>query len=632
MDSRNSQIFRVQFLARALAIIVFAGLLAFASDKKTSSAPAKPAAAKPAAGSHPGGSPGASGAHPGGATTHGPTTSHTGPTTGNPSGHAGPTTSNPGGHAGPTTAGRTGATTTGRTGATTTGRTGTTTTGRTGATTTGRTGTTTTGRGTTAGHTSTTASNAHSTSPGAHPVNTSGHVTATAPKGVHTTTTKSGSSIQRRADGKPRDVHDAKRGMDIHHGLNGNRRVEVTRRDGSRIVAARGRRGYIEHRYHYGRYDYGRRSYYYHGRMYDRYYRGYYYHGVYMGVYAPAAYYPGAFYGWAYNPWYAPVAYPWGWAGNPWYGYYGFYFTPYPVYPAAAFWLTDYLISQDLAAAYAARQEAQEQDGAQQASGGAPALTPEVKQQIADEVKSQIALESSEAQQNSQGQEPDPASSGINRMMSDGHPHVFVVGSPLDVVDSTGVECPVSDGDVLEMATPPGVNDQEANVIVLSSKFGQECRKGSTVKVAVTDLQEMQNHMRETIDQGMQELQSKQGTGGLPAAPPSAKAPPVQTAFVQAAPPPDPNGAAEISQQLTQADQAEHDVVAEAAAPPAPGTADSQTPSAAAPVSIAMGDSIDKVTSALGPPQTVVDLGTKKIYKYKDMKITFKNGAVSAVE
>jgi hypothetical protein len=33
----------------------------------------------------------------------------------------------------------------------------------------------------------------------------------------------------------------------------------------------------------------------------------------------------------------------------------------------------------------------------------------------------------------------------------------------------------------------------------------------------LTDLQEMQNHMRETIDQGLQDLQAKQGKGGLPA-------------------------------------------------------------------------------------------------------------------
>ena len=36
--------------------------------------------------------------------------------------------------------------------------------------------------------------------------------------------------------------------------------------------------------------------------------------------------------------------------------------------------------------------------------------------------------------------------------------------------------------------------------------------------------------------------------------------------------------------------------------------------------------------SILGPPETVVDLGRKKIYKYKNLKVSFKDGKVSDVE
>ena len=36
--------------------------------------------------------------------------------------------------------------------------------------------------------------------------------------------------------------------------------------------------------------------------------------------------------------------------------------------------------------------------------------------------------------------------------------------------------------------------------------------------------------------------------------------------------------------------------------------------------------------ASLGAPITVIDLGPKKVYKYKDMKITFKDGKVSDVE
>ncbi len=213
-------------------------------------------------------------------------------------------------------------------------------------------------------------------------------------------------------------------------------------------------------------------------------------------------------------------------------------------------------------------------------------------------------------------------------MLGDGQAHVFVAAGALDVVDASGAECTISDGDVLKLVAPPAPSDSAANLVVLSSKGGQECRKSAVVTVALADLQDMQNHMRETIDQGLQELQEKQGKGGLPAAPPSATAVPVNTAFTKQAPPPDPNAVAEINQQLKDADLAEEDVIRQAqmesgAVPPTP---------AAAPKTITLGQSINEVTAILGPPVTVVDLGPKQIYKYKDLKVSFKDGKVFDVE
>lgn len=251
----------------------------------------------------------------------------------------------------------------------------------------------------------------------------------------------------------------------------------------------------------------------------------------------------------------------------PWFGFYGGYFAPYPVYPSAAFWLTDYVISQDLQAAYAAQQQAGENDGGPVAGGGPPELTPEIKQQIADEVRNQLALENSEAQQNANGQNTDPGSSGIGRILDDvanGHPHVFVAGGPLDVVDTSGQECSISDGDVLQLLTAPASDATTANLVVLASKGGQECQKSDTVTVQLTDLQEMQNSMRATIDQGLQQLQAKQGTGGVPQAPPSAQAPPTQAAYAAIAPPPDPTDATAVQQQDQQANQAEQAVTTDA--------------------------------------------------------------------
>jgi hypothetical protein len=170
----------------------------------------------------------------------------------------------------------------------------------------------------------------------------------------------------------------------------------------------------------------------------------------------------------------------------------------------------------------------------------------------------------------------DPGSSGIARLLSDGRPHVFVAGGNLDVTDASGQECVVSDGDTLQLRTAPPSDATTANLVVLSSKGTPECQMSLTVQVQLTDLQEMQNHMRETIDQGLQDLQSKQGTGGLPAAPPSAQAAPAPAQYAAIAPPPDPNVGAEIAQANQQGSQAQKDVTTEA-------TQDSGAPAGATP-------------------------------------------------
>jgi hypothetical protein len=141
----------------------------------------------------------------------------------------------------------------------------------------------------------------------------------------------------------------------------------------------------------------------------------------------------------------------------------------------------------------------------------------------------------------------------------------------------------------------------------------------------------MQNGMRETVDQGMQELQAKQGKEGIPAAPASAQAPPVQSAFAQAAPPPEADGEAAVKQQITVADQVDADA-AQASPIGALATSTSASAPPAATINIALGQSVSDVTAALGQPLTVVDLGVKKIYKYKDMKVTFRGGKVVDVE
>ncbi len=577
----------MQFLRNALRngstgmiLAALLGMGCFASAAAAQKKPAAPAP-KPATTHAPTG---------GGATSHGPTSggaSH-GPTTGGAS--HGPTTG--GASHGPTTGGTThGPTTTGGTRAGVPGGAG-----------------------------------SHGPAGNHSPI---GH--GPAPRGSNDHVAANGSTVRTRPDGSRSDVHDPKRGVDIHHGLNGNRRVSVDRPGHGRLVAERGRPGYVQRGYGYHGHDFGRRAYYYHGHEYNRYYRGYGYRGLYLNVYAPGFYYGPGFYGWAYNPWTTPIAYGWGWGGSPWYGYYGGFFAPYPVYPSASYWLTDYIISQDLQAAYAAHQEAGETDGAPSAAGGPPEMTPEVKQQIADEVRDQLALENQEAAQNAQQQDGDPGSSGIARMLSDGHPHVFVAGDALDVVDASGQECGISDGDALQLQPGSDPNATSVNLVVLASKGGRECHTSDTVTVQLADLQEMQNHMRENIDQGLQELQAKQGKGGIPQAPPSAQAKPTEAAYAAVAPPPDPTDTADLQQQGQQADQAEKEATGDAP-PNGAAPAGAAPPAPAAPASVQLGQTPDQVQASLGAPKRMANLGPKVIYYYDGMKVTFTNGKVSNVQ
>ncbi|MGA2252384.1 hypothetical protein [Terracidiphilus sp.] len=153
-----------------------------------------------------------------------------------------------------------------------------------------------------------------------------------APRGSNEHVAHNGATVRTRSDGRVSDIHDAKRGMDIHHGLDGGRRVSVERHDGSRLVTERGRRGFVE-----------------------RFYNHYYYRGGYMNVYAPGFYFAPGFYGWAYNPWATPIAYGWGWGASPWFAFYGGYFSPWRMYAGSAFWLADYMLAANLQAAYAAQ-------------------------------------------------------------------------------------------------------------------------------------------------------------------------------------------------------------------------------------------------------------------------------------
>ena len=438
---------------------------------------------------------------------------------------------------------------------------------------------------------------------------------------------RDGSEIHRSLDGRVREVHT--HGMVITHYSGVSRRVVVERADRSVIVVNHAGFGYVQRPFAWRGQPYYGRTYYYYGRPYAAYYRGYPYHGIFLAGYAPYSYWRPAFYGWAYNPWYRPIRFGWGWGGSPWYGYYGYYFSPYSVYPSASFWLTDYLIASSLQLAYQERLQAQQQYYSAPATGQV-VLTPDVKQAIADEVQRQLALERAESQTVQQGGDVDVNSSGLPRIFAEtspSHPHVFVVSSPLQLTDTQGQECLLTQGDVLRLTDPTAGDATSAYLTVIASK-NRECVRGTTVSVGLADLQEMDNQMRTTIDRGLQDLQAHQG--GLPTPPAAAIGTGVQASFVSSAPPADPNVSSELQQQAQAADAAEQGVLSEAKQQdPDAGTSDASTKQ---PLQIVVGQTTDDVRATLGNPSRIARVGVKEIYFYPDMKITFMNGKVTNVE
>jgi hypothetical protein len=98
--------------------------------------------------------------------------------------------------------------------------------------------------------------------------------------------------------------------------------------------------------------------------------------------------------------------------------------------------------------------------------------------------------------------------------------------------------------------------------------------------------------------------------------------------FLVAAPPPDAQVAAELTEQVQAADRLERDVTNEAVQE----KNDQVTGETAAPITISLGQTTDQVIALLGNPKRIVNLGNKQIYIYADMKITFLGGRVSDVE
>ena len=365
------------------------------------------------------------------------------------------------------------------------------------------------------------------------------------------------------------------------------RRVETVRPGGVRVVSIGVSRGFVERPI--SRPGFVQRTYVVRGRPYVRVYHTYNYRGIVYRRYVPAYYYGPRFYFWVYNPWARPVYWSWGWGRAPW--YYDGYFAPAPYYVSASLWLTDFIIAENLRAAY----EAQQEEDAEAAYQYAPPpdagyyqadpndynnaeISPALRQAIADEVQRQLDADRAAANNPQQAdydsnQGPPPALAPDYR--------VFLVSAPLQVYDGDQ-PCSLTPGDIISRIEDNPGNDGAVAVSVLTSK-NADCRPGAQPRILVDDLQDMQNDLHAQTDEGLKRLSQNQGTNGMPAAPDVR-----QTANPYGQGNPDQDVVNQLRQQQQDANQTEREIqrgrgpggdqVKLQSAPVSPGTKQNRQP------------------------------------------------------
>jgi hypothetical protein len=315
----------------------------------------------------------------------------------------------------------------------------------------------------------------------------------------------------------------------VGDGHRGFRERELSRRPGFR------QRTYFDHDHPHG---YARI---YRDRAYGRW-------GAYP-VFVPGYYYRPAYYAWFGNPWAAPVTF--GWGAYPGYALYGGYFAPAPYYASPVAWMADYIIAENLKAAYAAQQDAAADATAAgtaaqlEAQSTPPAPIPQaVRAAYVQEVQTQIQV----AQAQAAGQ---PVAEDAPGALSPKF-RVFQSYSDVEAIDNNGQECALSGGDFVrrEEDAPDSTKTVAVTVVTVAKPTASHCLANAQVRLAVDTLQDWYNSFVESQQQGFEAMAANQGKNGFPAAPDTAK---VVNPDGQGTPD-DPNAvASEIQQQQSNA-------------------------------------------------------------------------------
>lgn len=308
-------------------------------------------------------------------------------------------------------------------------------------------------------------------------------------------------------------------------------------------------------------------------RNYDHGRYGFVYHPVYV-VNAPV------FVSW-YNPyWYSPAGvlivhpfrFSWGWDDDGWYRWHRHYWQVYDVYPAPAYWVTDWLIAGYVADRYAAAesaaqareevrlaredaakagQEAQQaRDEAEIAEAQAAQREAEARAAIAEAKANKAAVEEARATQNvpnpnatpidpatkealknqveqavaekreaaEQAAKGNPVVPDLSRALADPN-HIFPVSKSMDVVlaDNRNPAGSITEGDLLKLEPGQEAVLQAADentfvtMRVMTSKGDDgEVRAGTLISLPLKSLQDFDSEFRAKLDLGLAEADKNQ--------------------------------------------------------------------------------------------------------------------------
>ena len=275
-------------------------------------------------------------------------------------------------------------------------------------------------------------------------------------------------------------------------------------------------------------------------------------------TFVPSLRYPAVYYTWALAPWPRPITYTWGWQVQPWYPVYGSLFTPYPVYTSPDLWMTDYIIAQNMQAAYQAQTAPRAPQPSPQAAAGAPdpsvaappaqtgdvplvpqlsdapsaeqpshapaapqsndassvpaapppALTPQVKAQLNAQIKVRL--------QEQQAASATPATLTTQSTPPALRPnHVFFeVVQPIDVPTANG-HCSLSANDYIKRTGGMSSEDWMIPVVVELSR-PSDCPEGLQTRIGLNDLNAMENEQEAQVMEAMRAAAKGMGPNGPP--------------------------------------------------------------------------------------------------------------------